>query len=80
MKRMGTRTRLQQCLLDIYRASTELKALQYEPDAGMGMADAAEVKDAEDRLDEIALCLKTLVMNLEPVKTAKIPPWLAKDR
>lgn len=80
MKRTSTRNRLQQCLLDVYRASTELKAIQYEPDAGLGMADAAEIKDAEDRLDEIALALKTVIVNIEPIKTGKIPAWLAKDR
>lgn len=73
----SNRQRLTRALQDIYNAAVDLKAIGYDPEGGIGLADQSEIKDAENRLDEIALALKTVIMNLEPVKTGCLPKWMS---
>jgi hypothetical protein len=72
------RQRLNRALQDIYNAAVDLKAIGYDPEGGIGLADQSEIKDAENRLDEIALALKTVVLNLEPVNTGCLPRWMSR--
>lgn len=71
------RQRLTRALQDIFHAATDLKAVGYDPEGGIGLADQSEIKDAENRLDEIALALKTVIFNLEPVKSGCLPKWMS---
>lgn len=78
MSQMRTnRQRLTRALQDIFHAATDLKAVGYDPDGGIGLADQSEIKDAEHRLDEIALTIKMVLQNIEPVKTGKMPKWMS---
>lgn len=73
----SNRQRLNRALQDIYNAAVDLKAIGYDPEGGIGLADQSEIKDAENRLDEIALALKTVMMNLEPVRSGCLPKWMS---
>jgi hypothetical protein len=71
------RQRLTRALQDIDNAAVDLKAIGFDPEGGIGLADMSEIKDAEDRLDEIGQALRTVMMNLEPVKTGCLPKWMS---
>lgn len=73
----SNRLRLNRALQDIYNAAVDLKAIGYDPEGGIGLADQSEIKDAENRLDEIAMALKTVMMNLEPVRSGCLPKWMS---
>jgi hypothetical protein len=71
------RQRLIRALNDIFHAATDLKAIGFDPEGGIGLADLSEIKDAEDRLDEIGMAIRTVLINLEPVKTGGLPKWMS---
>jgi hypothetical protein len=67
MRKTSNRNRIKAALSQMYYAALELKAIGYDDEDGIGLADSSEVRDAEHRLDEIALALRMVLVNMEPV-------------